>query len=86
MIKSISTILDLNAVLLRLKFYQIYLKMLQQVLNKSDFFGDREVKVFPKLFLDVLENFQIMTRQALQIIFHAFLIIFEETCRSSTRK
>ena len=85
MIKSISTILDLNAVLLRFKFYQICLKMLQQVLNKSDFL-EIEVKVFQKLFLDALENFHIMTRQALQIIFHAFLIIIAETCRSSIRR
>ena len=36
--------------------------------------------VFAKLFADVNEDFDIMTQQVLEVIFHDFLIILERQC------
>ena len=49
------------------------------------FFGDTEVdfhehRVFTKSFAVVNEDFDIMTQQALEVLFQAFLIILERQC------
>ena len=75
-IESKSTVLDLNPVLLRLNLdLSSCVKMFQQFFKDSDFFGDTEVEfhedqVFAKLFADVNDAFDIMTQQALEVIFH----------------
>ena len=74
------TVLDLNRVLLRLKLDLS--SLCEDEFKGFRIFGDAEVefhedRVFAKLFADVNEDFDIMTQQALEVIFHAFLIILE---------
>ena len=78
-----STILDFNPALLNLKLdLPSFRKDALTVFEGFRFFEDTEVefhegRVFAKLFTDVNEHFDTMTQQALEIIFHAFLIILE---------
>ena len=56
-----------------------------KVFEEFRFFGDtvaefHEDQVFAKLFTDINEDFDSMTQQALEIIFHVFLMILETQC------
>ena len=85
-IESKSTISDLNPVLLRLKLDLSSLcKDSSTVFVGFRFFGDTDIefhedRVFAKLFADVNEDFDILTQHAIEVVFHAFLIILERQC------
>ena len=85
-IEKTKSILEMNPVLFKLKMkLSDFCKDASPVMSGSHVFDEfggevHDNEVYQKLFEQTNEEFDIMTQQALEVIFHALLIILERQC------